>query len=439
MKKRKLLVSLLLTLIVVNKMSAQDEMTLKQCVDLGLNNNLTIKKSGLEIDKSKQKEWEVISAAFPQITPMVTLNDNLILATSLIPGVIVGKSGYIPVRFGTQYNISAGVNTSITLDYSTLFLAHKASAETRNLAELNKEKIEQQVAYNIAVAYYNIQMANEQRKITEENLKKTDALVATTKVQYENGIVKKMDYQRLLVNQNNLTTELQNNTNNYLYYFLALKFQMGIPLDSSIAVNQNIEQLKIEESTAGASANNIDLKIFDQQKILNDLNIKQTWAGYYPRLTANASYLVQSYQNDNIAFKYWYGNSVVGGTLSFPIFDGLTKKFKVDQLKIQQSQLELDHKYASENIKLSIINATNKLKFNQVDLQGQDSNRKMAEEIYSASLEQYKEGISTLSDLLNMEFSMKEAQTRYLQALVRVKQAELELLYNNGNIQSLTK
>jgi len=417
---------------------AQQELTLKQCVELGLSNNLQIKKAGLEIDKSRQKEWEVISAAFPQITPVYTLNDNLILGTSLLPGEIFGKAGYIPVRMGTQYNTSAGVNTSVTLDYSTLFLAHKASLATREMAEMNKEKVEQNVVFSVANAYYSIQLVNEQIKMTDANLKKTNELVAASKVQYENGIIKKMDYQRLLVNQTNLSTELQNNVNAYEYSLLSLKFQMGVPLDSAIAIALNMETMTIAENNSGF-ASNIDLQIIDQQKTLNDLNIKQTWAGYYPKITASASYMTQAFQNDNIAFKNWYGNSVVGGTVSWPLFDGLTKKFRVDQIKIQQTQLDIDKKYLSENLKLNIANANNKLKLSQMDLQAQDQNRKLAEEIYAAAEVQYKEGISTISDLLAVEYSMKESQTKYLQALVKVKQAELELLNNNGNILSIAK
>ena len=417
---------------------AQQELTLKQCVEFGLSNNLQIKKAGLEIDKSRQKEWEVISAAFPQITPVYTLNDNLILGTSLLPGEIFGKTGYIPVRMGTQYNTSAGVNTSVTLDYSTLFLAHKASLATREMAEMNKEKVQQNVAFSIANAYYSIQLVHEQRKMTEANLKKTNELVAASKVQYESGIIKKMDYQRLLVNQTNLSTELQNNVNAYEYSLLSLKFQMGVPLDSAIVIALNMETVTVAQSNSGF-ASNIDLQIIDQQQVLNDLNIKQTWAGYYPKITASASYMTQAFQNDNIAFKNWYGNSVVGGTVSWPLFDGLTKKFRVDQIRIQQTQLDLDKKYLSENLKLNITNANNKLKLSQMDLQAQDQNRKLAEEIYAVSEVQYKEGISTISDLLAVEYSMKDAQAKYLQALVKVKQVELELLNNNGNILSIAK
>jgi outer membrane protein len=241
-----------------------------------------------------------------------------------------------------------------------------------------------------------------------------------------------------LVNQTNLSTELQNNVNAYEYSLLSLKFQMGVPLDSAIVIALNMETVTVAENNSGF-ASNIDLQIIDQQQVLNDLNIKQTWAGYYPKITASASYMTQAFQNDNIAFKNWYGNSVVGGTVSWPLFDGLTKKFRVDQIRIQQTQLDLDKKYLSENLKLNITNANNKLKLSQMDLQAQDQNRKLAEEIYAAAEVQYKEGISTISDLLAVEYSMKDAQAKYLQALVKVKQVELELLNNNGNILSIAK
>jgi outer membrane protein len=92
---------------------AQNEMSLKQCVEFGIQNNLSLQKSSLEVDKNKQKEREVLSSALPQINGSAVLNDNLNLATQLIPGEIVGKPGtMIPVRFGTQYNLTVGVSAS---------------------------------------------------------------------------------------------------------------------------------------------------------------------------------------------------------------------------------------------------------------------------------------------------------------------------------------
>ena len=64
---------------------------------------------------------------------------------------------------------------------------------------------------------------------------------------------------------------------------------------------------------------------------------------------------------------------------------------------------------------------------------------KLAEEIYVSTQEQYNGGIVSLSELMNAETALKEAQNNYLRALVQVKLAELELLKASGNIQSIIK
>jgi outer membrane protein len=188
--------------------------------------------------------------------------------------------------------------------------------------------------------------------------------------------------------------------------------------------------------------NNIDYKIIDGQKELNELNIKQFYAGYFPSLNANASYNWQNLSNEVHLVgdqAKWYNNAMVGVTLTVPVFDGLNKHYKATQAKIQQEQFDLDALYLTESLRLQNMNAYNKLKSNQASVGVQEKNMKLSEEIYTATQEQYNAGLVSLSELLNAETALKESQNNYLRALVQVKLSELELMKASGNIESIIK
>ncbi len=429
---------------VCTSLSAQNEITLKQCVEYGIQNSLTLKKAALEVNKNKQKEKEVLATGFPQINTNFTFNDNLNLLTQLIPGEIIGKPGtLIPARFGTQYNFTAGFTASQMIYNQTLLVAVKAARVAEDLANLGVEKTQQQLIYDIATAYYAVQVSNVQKEIVESNLQKVSKLKLLTKAQYENGLAKRTDYDRLQVSETNLQTELENIDQTAQYQASMLKFFMGMKLDSALKISKIIEPSALQLSTPQHDVtNNIDAKIIESQKELNELNIKQFYAGYVPALNANATYNWQNMGNEVHLVgdqANWYNNTMVGLTLTVPIFDGLNKHYKATQAKIQQYQLDLDALYLAESIRLQNQNAYNKLKTSKSSVKVQEKNMKLSEEIYASTQEQYNGGLVSLSELMNAETAQKEAQNNYLRSLVQVKLSELDLLKASGNIDSIVK
>jgi outer membrane protein TolC len=115
----------------------------------------------------------------------------------------------------------------------------------------------------------------------------------------------------------------------------------------------------------------------------------------------------------------------------------LAKNSRVQQTNIQIKQLELDEKYLTESLKMQRTNANNALTANKAALESQQRNIELAKKVYETTQAQFVGGIATMSDLVNAETSLRDAQTNYLRALVQVKLGELDLIKSTGNIRSL--
>jgi outer membrane protein TolC len=160
-------------------------------------------------------------------------------------------------------------------------------------------------------------------------------------------------------------------------------------------------------------------------------------AGYVPSLSAFGNFNYQAFRRNFDFFdvsKPWYSSSAIGLALNVPVFDGLRKRALAQQSSLRTRQVENQAGKLQESITLDVENANARLANARATLVAQRENRAIAEQVYNQSQLQYKEGVATLSDLLNSETELRNAQNNYINALVQLKLAALELKKAGGNL-----
>lgn len=416
-------------------------MSLQQCVQYGLTNNASVMKSKLEIDRMSEKRNETRAEYLPQVNGAISVQDNLKLQTSILPGELIGQPGtQVPVQFGTKYNTSAGVDAKQIIYDQSVINAMKLSKQNTKVSEINTRKTEEQLIYDIASAYYSAQVSYTQKQLVESNLIQVDSLLKITQIQFDNDAAKQLDIDKLMVNLTNLQTELATSTTNYEKQLILLKYYMGMPLDASIEV----PAIDITQESASmintATLNTTEVELIQAQRDVYAMTLQQIKAGYIPSISLNFHSSIQNQQNTLRMFQKdarWFPNTYVGLNLNIPIFDGLAKNSRVKQTKIQMEQSILEEQYLTENLKMQRTNANNALKTNQAALASQKRNIELAQKVYTVTQAQFVGGIATMTDIVNAEMSLRDAQTNYLKALVQVKLGELDLIKSTGNIRTL--
>lgn len=421
--------------------SGQVNVSLTDCLIYGLVNNPGVQKASLETEKSEMRVKEIYSALYPQVKANASINDNLKLQTSILPGEIFGQPGVmVPVQFGTQYNVTAGVDASQIIFDPGILSGVRLANQSIDISALNKDLTEEQLLFSIAQAYYSAQITATQKNILQNNLTKMDSLANIARLKYENKIILKTDYDRVLINQANLQTEIQTMELNYDKQLRLLKYYAGMPLDSAITVNSVMEELEVMETPDYNAMATLDMRMLQMQNDMYYLNIKQVQSGYIPSLSLNFRYAYMAQQNDLNIFgsdAQWYPMSYLTLNLSVPIFDGFSKSLKVQQLEIDMDKNLLDQEYTKSYQSMQYENALSNLKISSSSLEVYKKNIELAESVYQTTKLQFENEISSLSDLLNAETSRNQAQSNYMSALIQIKIAELELLKSTGNIKQI--
>lgn len=413
-------------------------MSLQECTEFAVQNSPRVQTALLEIEKSNQQVKEVLSSGLPQVSASGNFTYNFKLPTQLLPGEFLGSPGeLVEVQFGTDLNtIFTGEVNQLVFNKS-FFLGLDASRKVKKLSELQAQKSKEDIAYDIAQLYYQIQVTEKQKAILQANLDQVERLFNLTQKQFDNGLAKKIDVDQLRVNRINLQNQLKNVDLQVEQLKQSLKFLMAMPLDAPIALTDTINEQAYAvpdvQMFSPDFSQQADLAVLDAQADLNQLNEEQFKAGYWPTLNAFANY---NYQGQGNAFNemQWFDFGAIGLNLSIPIFDGFRKKAQIQQARIEQAQLAETRRMTQQSLRLDYNQGLQQLQTNINNLQALAENRRVAEEVYRVSQQRFTEGIAPITEVLSAETAMREAQTNYLTTLLQVKLAEIDILNAKGTL-----
>lgn len=436
--KQKIKLTLLALLAATVFAHAQPTLSLKEAVKYALNDNTDIKKQNLAVLQSRQKVKEVIGQGLPQVNGVAQMNDNLILSKTVIPGEIFGNPGtQMEVEFGVQYTIPLTVRAEQLLYNQAYLVGVQQAKAAANLSATTSEKTTQDVIYNVASAYYQAIIVREQGNLIKANLEKVQQSLNVVQSQYDNQMARKIDLDQLKVTAANTKTDYENSQVQFSYTLDNLKILLGYPVNDTLILNENynIEPELIPQNTV---SENPTISLLRNQEQLKQLEIKGIKAKYLPSLAAFASYGYLSQFNDWQQQMNWNANSVVGLQLSIPIFDGLQKHHQVKQRQYELQSLQLDRELLSNSLNVQYTNAVKKYLQNRENVENQEENLSLARSVYDAMQNNYQNGLASLSDLINSDTNLKNAQTQYLTSLLQLKISSLDILYVNGNMNQIS-
>ncbi len=420
---------------------AQDggaSMSLKQCIEYALVNHTSTQIYQNNLDIAKRQNTEGMSYYLPQVNLSASLDDNIKRQTTIIPA---GAFSPVPleVQFGNQYASTLIGQVDQVIYDQTLINSIRASRMNVELSDLKLEKNEDDIIYNTSLAYYNVLILQEQLKLTKENEARIAQLMDVQKVQYENGLMRETDYKRVVVNYNNITSQVELLEMNLKMALSNLKNMIGMESGAQLTIS---DDFNFETDVPKPSIGNIDVsqkadyRILEKSIELQQIDLSRKRAQTLPNITAYARYGANAYSNDfNTAFDTWFDFSAVGLKLSVPVFSGMRR-----YSQIKQGELNLEN--AKENLilneralSLQLENSQTKLSSSYVNLKITKENMELATEVYDMTKQQYQQGAVGLSDFLNADYATKEAQANYINSLLNYFIARVEIEQSKGTLK----
>lgn len=413
--------------------------SLKESIAYSLKNNPTSTIYKNEVLIAKEKKTETLAPYLPQVNGTATFDDNLKRQVTVLPAGAFSKEE-IKVQFGNQYNTNLVAQVDQVLFDRSISVAKEASKVNTLIADLKLLQNNETIVYNTTIAYYQILTYNEQEKLLIENAKKYEELLRILQLQYEKGVAKKIDYDRMKVSQNNIKSQLSLLKTNKELAFNKLKYAMGMDLSQTIAINDSLDysmQVSMPVASELDVKNILDFKVQSNNIALQQFDVERRKFAFYPTLAGYARYGAQSFGNEfGKSFGNWFDYSSIGLKLNIPIFDGNKKKSLLSQSRLSLLNAQENLKLSERNYQLQFQNANTQLFRSYTSLNDNKETLNLASEILKNTSLQYQKGTASLTDFLNSDYSYKEAQSNYISSLLNFLTARVDLEKSQGNLSN---
>ncbi|MCL2028161.1 MAG: TolC family protein [Bacteroidales bacterium] len=447
----------LLLIVLTHPLFAQENSTvslsLRECVQKAVEENIHIKTAQLDRQRSLYKRSEAISALIPKVSVGASFQGNPKLQTvpfsldlpglGVLPGVTMPMDGTI--ELGRTFSTAAAISLNWVLYNQTALTATQLARKITELTDLGIEKASEELTTEIAKLYFLTVITAEQKTLVEDNIARLERIRDITQRLVETGFGRQVDYDRVSISLENLNTQLNNVDAGLEQQHNMIKYMLNLPLTTILVLTDNSETVLLSSipTTTISFSDHIDIRLLEAQKDINTMNQRMISSGYLPSLvltgqlaTHGPRHEFRNYFNDSPE-NAWYGFSSIGVGLSIPVFDGLEKRAKSQQARMDYQKTALLLSDQQEKFTADYQNALTHHRNSKTNLDRQKLNIELAEKVYNETALKYHEGMATMSDLLQDEMSLNVAQANYLTALFNYKEAELKIMALNGQIRTL--
>ncbi len=421
------------------------ELSLNEAIALAMDSSYATRDAAYNIEKRKKEVYEVMANGFPQINGTVELQKFLEIPTSLVPAEFFGgeQGEFAEIKFGTEYNLTAGLSASQLLFDGTYFVGLQAAKTVVELSRAQQKKTKFELRLSVAQAYHSVLMAEENLRILNENIANTNKTVEETRALHEEGMNEQQDVDQVELNLNQLKISRDNAKRFVKIARQALNFSIGIDIDREVKLTDEIKTLVSLSSDEAYLLREPDIKTHPDYVLANtnvqidELQIRGKQAQYYPSLSAFFNYQ-QAAQRNEFNFtnfnKTWYPTSILGATLNVPIWSSFQRNAQVQQAKIELMQGKLQLEQTETNLRLNIERARSDYQSALETWQNQQKSLELAERIDRTTRIKYSEGVSDSFELNVSQRQLLTEQSNYIQSALDLLNAKREL-DNALNIQ----
>jgi outer membrane protein TolC len=411
--------------------------TLRQAVELALQNNPSLKAAHEGLAMAQQKVPQAVSRYLPEVNfdETFTRGNNPVY----VFGSLLNQRQFGPQNFAISSlnkpdaldNFQAKLSVEQVLyDAGKIRGAISQAKLGEKVAQQDVEKTRQELIFRVVKAYTMHLLALSGEQVVEEAVKTAEASSVKAASMYQSGMIVESDRLAAQVFLARMQEELLKAKNEVALSKASLNFEMGVPVDNPIEIAAGLNEVRFDSESQESLFNQALERRPDYVQTVLLKNIAQKGVGI-----ARAEFLPQigvygSWEADSQTFADRGGNNwIVGARLHFNLFRGRGDKAQLEEAKANLERSMALNNLVSAAVKLQVKQTVLDLDTTRQRIEVTKSAIGQAEETLRIVQNRYGAGLTTITELLRAQTDLTQTRTSYFQALYqhRIAKANAEL------------
>jgi outer membrane protein TolC len=409
--------------------------SLSQCIDYAMQHEPALQQSLVRMNIVKATNSINTSGWYPQVGLTANLNHYFQLPTSFsnAGGVLT------PVKSGIINTSIPGIGITQTIYDPSLVYASRTASNFVKQAQQVTDSAKINIVVNVSKDFYNLLLTLLQLDVLKEDTARLGQSMRDAQHQYIGGIVDETDYEQAAISLNTSLVQLKQAQENIFPQYEVLKQDMGFPPDRQFNVLYDTTEM-LKTAMIDTSKQLDYEKRIEYQELMTAKNLQHQQTEYYrkaylPVLSAFYNYNHEFEKNEfDGLYSTAYPNSMIGLTLSMPIFTGFARTQSLHRSRLQEQLLDWSEIGLKSEVYSEYATALATSKGNLYNMQKMQENVALAKRVYFVVDLQYKQGIVPYLNVITAETNLRTSDLTYLNALFQVLSSKIDWLRAMGDI-----
>jgi outer membrane protein len=434
MSTKILLQSLLIFFLCVLQGNAQELLTLKDAVQIALQNNYEIKiaQNDLKIDESNVAPGN--AGMLPSATGSIVKNNNI---QNLSQTRADGTTNSLDNAKNNRLDYGVSLDWTI-FDGLRMFAMRDQLRELQKLGENQLKLTIITKISDIQAAYFDLVQQQQQLSALDSTLVISNQRVNLAQNRFTIGKASKLEVLNAQVDINTDKVSLLRQKEMYANAKVLLNqiLARDLTIDFKVAEVFTMEkQLDFAELKAFAEKQNPQVEALIISKKVAELELKKIKSGRYPTVKVNTGY---NFSDTESSLGFTTQSSArglnYGFSASLNLFDGFAQKRneKIASLQIDNSSIQIEQQSLALHAQLTTAYQTYVTNLELIELE--EKNEAIAKQNLDITLDKFRIGTITTLEFRTAQLNYVNATVRYSNAQFQAKLSEIALRELAGNI-----
>ncbi len=405
---------------VVNDAPAQLNLSLREAQDYAVATNRSLRNADLAVQKAYAQRWQTIASMLPQV--------DMSWAFQSMMGYEMVLGG-MPIAMND--NGTLGITASVGINGQAIVGALLNSIAI-DMQKLSLQQSEDNLRANVKSSYASVLVLEDVVRLLDASLKNIENLAAMTQRSVDVGAAEQTTADQIHVRVNTLKNNINANKRSTQLAINALKVLLNVPVDTELVLTSSLDDLLSAETVLQLLGkdfvleNNLSYQTLAKNVELAKTNVHMAGWAYGPTLAVGYQYSEKSYFGKSEGLNMTPPNAL-SVSISMPLWSSGKRAAGVVEKKIALEEARNTFAETTDNLGIQNEQLRYNLQNAYETYTNEQENMSVTQRVFDNTSLKFQQGVASNLDLVNASNDLITAQSSYVQAVLTLVNAQVEL------------
>ena len=404
----------------VREVPATLNLSLAEAQDYAVETNRSLKNASLAVQKAYAQRWQTIASMLPSA--------DLSWGYTSMMGYKMNFSG-MPIEMPD--NGTLGITAAVGINGQAIVGALLNNVAI-DMQKLNLQQSEDNLRANIKTSYASVLVLQNVVTLLESSLANIERMAEMTQRSVDVGAAEQTTADLIQVRVNTLKNNINANLRSTQLALNALKVLLDVPANTELVLTSTLEDFLSAEAVLALLGNdfflenNLNYQLLEKNVELAKKNVHMAGWAYGPTVALAYQYSKKDYFGEKEGFNMTPPNAV-SLNISVPLWSSGKRAAGVVEKKIALEEARNTFAETANNLGIQNEQLRYNLQNGYETYMNEKDNMEVTQRVFESTTNKFNQGAASNLDLVNASNDLITAQSSYVQAVLTLVNAQVEL------------